>query len=302
MKKIIHHFFLRPFPYWDKVEFFRSVLYIFLILNTLSLLPYSYELFAYDGAVGTRGWRMGVPWYFQGSEGLLNFLSHPINNKYEWLYLVFVIGQLIFLTLGLFRILPRLSALLIYIFTANLFLKGYLAFTGGEVLINLLLFYLIFIQKGKPSNALDDKSTFLPIQNLINNTFYWIVLIQICMVYVYAVLYKVFDPYWLDGTALYHISKIEVFSSNWFRSIFSDNILLSKIATYTVLLYQLFFPILVWVKIIKIPLLVLGIVIHLGIAFGMGIFTFGWIMIICYILFLSNAQVDTIKKRFTFGH
>jgi hypothetical protein len=122
------------------------------------------------------------------------------------------------------------------------------------------------------------------------------------MVYVYAVLYKVFDPYWLDGTALYHISKIEVFSSNWFRSIFSDNILLSKIATYTVLLYQLFFPILVWVKIIKIPLLVLGIVIHLGIAFGMGIFTFGWIMIICYILFLSNAQVDTIKKRFTFWH
>lgn len=298
MRKFIENTFLISFPYWEKVALFRTALYVFLLINTLLLLPYAYELFAYNGAVGTRGWRMDIPWYLQGSEGLTNLLSHPINNRVEWGYLFFIAGQLFFLIVGMFGIYPKTSAVFIYFFTANLFLKGYLAFTGGEVLVNILLFYLIFIQKNRPKDGNKNEVSFSPLQNLVNNTFYWIILIQICMVYVYSVMYKLYDPFWLDGTALMYISRISVFSSWGMETLFSENRILSQIATYLVLFYQAFFPILVWFKRTKTPLLMLGIAIHLGIAFGMGIFSFGIIMILCYILFLSNPQITTLKRKF----
>jgi hypothetical protein len=52
-----------------------------------------------------------------------------------------------------------------------------------------------------------------------------------------------------------------------------------------VLGYQLLFPVLVWIKKIKKMFLLLGILMHLYIAFVMGLVEFGSVMIISYIIF-----------------
>lgn len=305
--KSIPSIFTREFTLWNKIEFFRQILYWFLLLNTLSLLPIARELWDYNGMVGTRGWHVNYEWYEQGSYALLNILSHPANSYLTWFYQLFVVGQIVCLIFGILRILPVLSSIGIYLTTANLFHKGFLMFTGGEVLVNILLFYLIFIQTTNQQRGGGVKGLlrrrietpyFSELQTILNNTFYWIILIQICVVYFYSTAYKLFDPNWTSGNALMYISQIEGYSSASVRWMFADHQLFSQIATYSSLLYMGLFPILVWFKRIKVPFLLYGVIFHLLISFGMGIFTFGIIMILCYLLFLDEQQLDWIQRKF----
>lgn len=297
MLQRIPEIFLRPFPYWEKIDLFRKIFYIFLLINAISLLPIAHELFSYDGIVGNVGWNTDYPWYQQGSKSLLNILNHPINSGHPWIAYLFVYGQIALLISGLLNFLPRLTAVLLYVVTANLFVKGYLMFTGGEALISILLFYLIFIQQSSQRQTDNGTPLFSGLQNVLNNTFYWIILIQICVLYFFSNLYKLMDPHWLSGDALMHISKVDAFSGGAMHGLFADHPTISMIGTYVVLLYQGLFPILVWFRRIKIPFLVVGVVLHLSIAFGMGIFTFGTVMILTYLLFLDARHIQSIKKR-----
>jgi len=303
----IPSFFIRDFAHWRKIELFRRLLYIFLLLNTLSLLPIAKEIWSYHGIVGTRGWNFAIPTFEQGSYALLNVLSHPANAKYPWVYIVFIIAQIAFLLTGILRVIPKISSFMVYFFTANLFLKGYMMFTGAEVLISLLLFYLMFIQKSNSQGwkisfkiSKDEKPEFGVFQNTLNNTFYWILLIQICFVYFFSTFYKLFDWNWISGSAVMYVSRVDTYSSGLSRFLFADNYVLSLIASYLILIYQAFFPILVWVKKVKIPFLIFGVIFHLGIAFGMGIFTFGIVMCLVYLLFLDLEQIDKLKSKFSF--
>lgn len=271
---------------------FRKLLYILLLVNALSLLPIIYELYAYDGLVGTRGWNTDVPLYRQGSYALINILSHPANGSYWWVFLVFVFGQVAFLILGLLRKFPRLSAVMVFFFTINLNHKGYLAFTGGEVLVHYMLFYLMFIHQPK-----DKEGGFGIMQNVLNNTFYWILLGQVCVLYLMSGMYKLFDEHWVAGEAMMYVSRIETFES-FMTQPFQNSPFLSAIATYSALVYQLLFSVLVWFRRIKIPFLLFGVLFHLVIAFGMGLFTFGMIMILSYFLFLDEDQIERLKGKF----
>lgn len=290
MKFDIPHIFTREFPYLNKIEFFRKALYLLLLFNALTLLPIVEDLYGYYGLVGTKGWDLSVPIHLQGTRALINVLNHPANSIYYWVFLVFVIGQLFFLITGLLGKWPRVSAFMVYMITINLHMKGYQAFTGGEVLVNMMLFYLMFIHKPKNSGVYGE------LQNVLNNTFYWILLLQVCLLYFFSAVYKFYDDAWTGGFAMQYISKIDAYSSN-LLSIFNENYWLSAIATYLTLGYQILFPFLVWIKKIKIPYLIFGVLFHLAISFGMGIFHFGMIMIVAYILFLDDKHIEWIKSK-----
>jgi hypothetical protein len=291
MKVTIPHIFTKDFEHLDKIEFLRRVLYVLLLLHTFTLLPILGDLFGYYSLIGSQGWNTSVPWYLQGSKALVNVLSHPANSDREWVYMVFVCGQILFLITGIFKFKPILSSVMVYFFSVNLFFKGGLAFTGGEVLAALSLFYLMFIHKPR------SKGWFGDLQNILNNTFYWVLLLQVCVLYFFSALYKFFDIYWLTGHAVQYVSRMEVFGSV-LLSPFENNYWLSAIATYSVLAYQGLFGIFVWIKKVKIPFLIFGVVFHLLISFGMGIFNFGLVMIVMYILFLDQEHINKLKTVF----
>ena len=152
-----------------------------------------------------------------------------------------------------------------------------------------MLFYLMFIQQPK-ENGIGKE-----IQNILNQTFFKILLIQVCLVYFFSFVYKLYDPSWVDGKALMFISRIEGYSTAPFEWMFADSPILSSIATYATLAYSGLFPILVWIKKLKTPFLFIGLIFHLGISLGMGIFSFGIIMILMYILFLDIDKIRKIK-------
>ncbi len=295
MLRKIPQIFLRPFPFWDQVDFFRKTLYLFLLINALILLPIVNEIYGYHGIIGGVGWDLAEPWYKMGSRAFLFVLNHPIISGNGWIMVGFVIGQILALIAGLFNFYPKLASVFVYFFTANLFNRAYLVFTGGEVLISLLLFYLMFIHKSNSKTQQHELPIFSEMQSILNNTFYWILLLQVVFLYLFSTIYKLTDPLWVNGSALMYISELSFFSGDTMSYLFSENLLLSQIFTYLVLFYQGLFPILVWVKRIKIPYLLLGVAIHLGIAWWMGIFTFGITMCISYLLFLSPDQIVKLK-------
>jgi uncharacterized membrane protein (DUF485 family) len=95
-----------------------------------------------------------------------------------------------------------------------------------------------------------------------------------------------------------YVARIDHFSSAGMKWLFAENRTLAIIATYITLFYQGAFPILVWFKKVKLPLLLLGVLIHLSISFLMGIFAFGIIMSLSYILFLDERHINKLKGLF----
>jgi len=304
MIKSIPEIFTRNFEHWHKIEIFRRVIYIFLLLNTLTLLPIAEDIFSYNGMAGTR-WDYTMPIWAQPGYAFINVLSHPANSTYGFVYILFVAGQIIFLITGIFRILPKLSAFMVYFLSTNLFMKGSLMFTGAEVILSLILFYLMFIQhsdnhekwKLKFRLRKEEPVVFSEIQNTVNNTFYYLILIQICILYFFSTFYKLLDENWTSGMAVSYISRIPSYSNGVMNALFADNTVLASLATYSILIYQGLFSVLVWFKKIKIPFLLFGVLFHLSIAFGMGIFTFGVVMCLIYIPFLSEEQVVRLGNR-----
>lgn len=126
----------------------------------------------------------------------------------------FVLGQILALIAGLFNFYPKLASVLVYFFTANLFNRAYLVFTGGEVLIPLLLFYLMFIHKSNSTVEIKEPPYFSDIQTVLNNTFYWILLFQVVFLYLFSTIYKLTDPLWVNGSALMYISELSFFQGN----------------------------------------------------------------------------------------
>jgi hypothetical protein len=101
------------------------------------------------------------------------------------------------------------------------------------------------------------------------------------------------DPNWLNGDAVAYISQIDAYSNNFTESLVKEHVWLGKVSTVLALLYQSLFPILNWFKKIKPVYLLIGVMFHLFIAFGMGIFSFGTIMIVCYLLFYTPKYFRT---------
>ena len=296
--KRIPKYFTRDFQDWETFELFKKAIYVFLFVNTIILLPIATEMYDFHGMADFRPWSLDVPWYKQFSFAVTNILSHPAANTRPWIIWFFIGGQLIFLTLGFFNRIPKISAVMIYFFTANLFLKGSLMLTAGEVLIYILLIYMAFIQFSKRKTVDKvDEITFTPLQNILNNTFFLACKIQVCYLYFFSTVYKLYDEYWTGGEALLYVSRIEHYQNAPFAFLFSDNPTVAMVATYFALAYQLLFPILVWTNKLKTPLLITGVIFHLGIAFGMGIFGFGIIMCLTYLMFLNKSQTRWIRKK-----
>jgi len=155
----------------------------------------------------------------------------------------------------------------------------YPTLTAGDYLLNqLLCFNCFFIPKASKNLVWND------IKSALHNTALLAVKLQVCLAYFLAGYFKIIDDSWTSGDAIYQTFQIPEFSNAVLVSIpYSITVVL----TYFTIAYQLSFAFLVWFRPFKIYLFSFGIMQHLLIAFGMGLFQFGVIMCICYILFLK---------------
>ncbi|SEN58675.1 HTTM domain-containing protein [Lihuaxuella thermophila] len=123
-------------------------------------------------------------------------------------------------------------------------------------------------------------------------------IIQLCVMYLTAGLYKLTGSMWLDGTALYYATRTQDYFTPGLSEWLWKNETLLKGMTYATVVYQVLFPILLLYRYTKYLALLAAFAFHAGIAVFMGLIDFSWIMISCELLLLSDREFQMIFKKY----
>lgn len=214
------------------------------------------------------------------SLGFKTDLAYLLSNHYsEALLRAAIISTALFALLGLLRKSTYVSNFILWFLVLNLSNFLYPTLTAGDYLLNQLLFFNVFFSH-KPSRF----GVINELKVAIHNAGLLAIKIQICFAYLFAAWFKFIDADWISGLAVYQTFQTPEYSNDLFKEIpYSWCVVLN----YATMLYQLCFPLLIWFRKYKVYLFLFGVTQHLLIAFGMGLFSFGIIMILCYILFLK---------------
>ncbi|HWY34751.1 MAG TPA: HTTM domain-containing protein [Nitrosopumilaceae archaeon] len=277
----INTYFSSPAEGLMAANLFRKAVYVYLVLNAIQLFPIYGELYGSGSLI--------VPFPFpKFSFSLtLNLLSLPAFENYYWLFFLIQVSACV---LGFFSIYPRICAVLVWFTTVNLSHRIYLLDTGGDLLLNIMVFYLLFIspERSKQSNI---------ISNILDNTFILACKIQLIVVYALSALFKLIQPDWLNGSAMYFVLSMKEFSLPFLRQIFLEHKIILMIFTYSALLYQILFPFFIWSKRLKKKLIIAGLIMHIFIAVFIGLFNFSIVMICCYLLFTEKAFAEKCMRK-----
>jgi len=228
---------------------------------------------------------------------IINISFAFVNNHLALLIYAFVILCI----LNLLGIGKWCTALLLFLIT-DLFQKiNEPCVNGGDKMARLVLFYLIFADsyqyfvliKNKNSNG--DKQKII---NLLSNVSAYSIMIQLCVAYFFSAVAKLQTEAWRNGEAVYYAFMMERFAGTSLNYKLAHSKLFVTGATYFVLLFELLFPFLIWVKKFRLPFIVMGVIVHIGIYIFMMIYGFQVIFILLYGLFFTNEQVLQIVNRF----
>ena len=172
----------------------------------------------------------------------------------------------------------RMAFFILWFGIVNINNQVYPTLSGGDYLFQHLLFFAMFLSPATiyKSEALND------LDKAIHNFGMIALRVQVCLVYFLAAYTKLLDPDWLSGNAVNGSLMVSDYSLPFYHNGLGS---LGVFLNWSVIAYQLLFPILVWSRTIKKWFLLIGVLQHLFIALVMGLPSFGFIMIIAYAVF-----------------
>jgi hypothetical protein len=272
----------------NTIKLFKASILIFLFCYTLQLLSVAHMFFGPGNYM--------VPYYKSN-----NIFLKPLNllegKQYSAYYLFFLFGLLGSILSYFFLPFKRISLIVCYVFMMNIYHKTAPLQNGGFSLLTIMLFILLFINEESEKT----KNPYLrTAQFSIANIGFIAMRMQVVILYMVASYYKLQGESWMDGTAFYYVLYNDLYSHPMFAATLINQTIFIKLVTWFTLLFQLLFPILIWIRKTKKMMLVLGIILHFMIAWVMGIVDFGIIMILMYILFNSesyNTRLLYLFKR-----
>ncbi|MGQ8870373.1 HTTM domain-containing protein [Myroides sp. TSA_177.3] len=228
-------------------------------------------------------------------------LLHIDFNQPSHVFLFCLLGFLCSLTFTL-GMLPRISAILLFFLLFIFKFRNIYLLDGGDNIITAILPFFFFIS----SKSLCKPYTKIVEKIGIESNYYlkklttvatFGIMIQICIVYVFAGLHKLQGEVWLDGTALYYILNTSDFSAYAVNDYITQFPLLVYALTWSTIVFQLLFPIFVWFNSTRKIILLIGILLHLGILVFMRIDNFSFIMLACYAVFFTDQEYDTLQLK-----
>jgi hypothetical protein len=266
------------------IRLFRKIVYCWFLLNTLILLPAADRFWSQNALVPKI------------DESIVKSfpLFHLLNTaSFAPYYQLFLGLQIVLLIVGIMCIYPRIVSLLIYLITINLDNKAYVILDGGNNLMQIILLYLVLMDPSIPRNKY--KSTTLnQVNNSVSNLSFYMVRLQVVMVYLVSGLAKVSGDLWQNGTALYYTLSIDEYSHPIAKKIISNYPFFTVVGSYATLLYQVAFPWLVWNRKLRPYLLGFGTFIHIQISFVMGLFMFGLAIATSYFSFAEDRFAERV--------
>lgn len=132
--------------------------------------------------------------------------------------------------------------------------------------------------------------------NVFFNIYFFLILLQVAVIYLHAGVGKLYNSEWKDGTCAYYWFTNNVFGAPIYMQKLYNLITLSSFApivTWSVIILELglFTCILATNKKIKITFLILGLLFHFDIAITHGLITFFFSMAAALILYLDSENI-----------
>jgi hypothetical protein len=264
-----------PYP----IAIFRILIGLILLLNGLFLYPDIHIWFSNEGIFGIDLARSMI-----GSDRLNVFLLGDSPRAVSLVFWVYMAASASLMA----GISASKMALVVFICLASFAHRNIYILHSGDTFLRLASFLLIF----SPSGAALSVESYLretpprPIPGIG----YRLLQFQVCLVYFAAFLFKAKGAPWIDGSAVYIVQQLTEFARfplpDFMRSAEA-----SKILTWSTLAIEGLFPLLVWFRDTRIPVIVALIALHLGIEYSMNIQLFEWTLIASTALFLTEGEI-----------
>jgi hypothetical protein len=219
--------------------------------------------------------------------GPFTWLTHflfrvPAATEVLWIVALCIILALLALHALFFRS-RWWVALLSWLIYVNLMNRSWLSGSGGQQLAANLLFWNVFLGIGSSKGAGQWLTSVGP---TVRATAFWIIRLQLLLAYFATALHKLTGTHWLDGSAMAIVATDPAFDLRWVAGM----PLVSMALTWSVLLFQLTFPLAVWWRRSRIPWMLAGVVFHLATAWWMGIPEMAFAFILSYPIWLDEDQ------------
>lgn len=252
--------------------------------------------------------------YLFDDKGIVSYdiyLSIVNYFNIDWIYIdfnnplfvkLFCIFGIIFSVLFFIGIFKRFSALILFFLLFLFKIRNIYMVDGGDNVILVILPFMVFVQSYSFIERYDDfinrfTKGIKSVLNTLSRYFVFAIIIQICIIYLFASMHKLQGLVWRDGTALYYILNSYDFKVSFLNEWISESIFLIKLLTWTTIIFQFTFPFLIWFRNTKNIIVLLGIFFHIGIFLLMRVDNFSFIMIACYAILFSDEEYLNINIK-----
>ena len=276
-----NRFFYEPISPLD-IAAYRILFGILLLVNELLILP-DFTLWYGEGGSLSRIVARDLP----GGAGMNLLSALPAGDASAWAFFALMLLAIVTLTLGLFT---RTSAAVVFVCLVSFNHRNVLPLNGGDTFFRIATFFLIFSHAG---DCLSLDRSLRRSRGPIKPAAPWaqrMIQIQLSLVYITTFLWKVRGSMWLDGTAIYYTSRLQDFWRFPVPYLF-EHMWTIKLWTWGTLVVEFALGFLIWIREFRYPVLLAGILLHLGIDYSINIPLFAPIMITAYITFVEPAHI-----------
>jgi hypothetical protein len=256
---------------------FRLAFGLVAVGYTISLAPALFAFYSDDGILpaqpaynGTLAW------------GLLDWF--PSDGAVVLFYFLLLIAAIAVLV----GFQTRVAALVFFVCLISFGRRNPWVLNSGDLLVQVLAFYMLFMPAGlaisvdrwlKDARGLWDfpARAIWPLR---------LVQVQVSILYIAAVWAKVRGTTWNDGTAVSYAFRIEDVSRFPVPGFVTDSLILANLMTFGTLAVELSIGILVWNRVLRPWVLLLGVGLHLGIDYAVRVGFFSYAVLVAYVAFV----------------
>lgn len=272
---------------------FRVVAGIALLYQALVNYAQRHVIWGPEGVLAFDDWRAGLH-----TADINLFALDDSSLWFEAVYHAVIVVTALW-TIG---VAPRATTVATCLLTWSLHGRNPLVLSGGNNLVQILLVYAMFADcSGRSAVGPTRRST--PYLGLLHNAAYLAIVVQVCLVYFSAGIWKVHGERWFFGTALYYALRAPEFLLPGISEPIYQSATLVVLFSYATWMFQLAFPFAICMRReIRVAMLAVALGFHVSIIVVMGLSVFGLLMIAADLALLGDGDYAWLAGLWRRGH
>ena len=170
------------------------------------------------------------------------------------------------------------------------------ALFGLDQVVMMLSMYLMISSCGEAYSLDARRLNLIATPKLSNNIATRLLQLHLCVIYLFGGLSKMRGDFWWEGSAMWW-SVVNYEYQSLDLTWLGLSPLMIAVLTHVTLFWETFYPVLIWPRLTRPFTLAMAVLVHGGIAIALGMPTFGSMMIVANLVFISPEFVASIFNR-----